>query len=310
MPFAETKKSNFRSKLASKRSAVLQKAVESHGDRSPWAPKSFAILEQIATSRARPQRNHKPSRPVAMQSSRCLNREFRPFGMVASAKQPVTAILFAFMLLLSPSLRADIVTVYNQTGFTTVVKYPGSNWGNSFQNADSETKLKSITIYLWNYGYNSSSGYLYAQGTLKLDIFQAAGSSGSWLPTGTSMGTASANRLFTGEFQNENSYTFDFSSLNLNLASGGNYAFRANFTSLDNSDGVWISSNTGSWNGQNSFYDNNLPGGSFKGQVFVETTAVPEPRTLILTGSALLAGAIGVYFTRRHRDQALTPAAV
>ena len=47
------------------------------------------------------------------------------------------------------------------------------------------------------------------------------------------------------------------------------------------------------------------------GQVVVsETTAVPEPGTLILTGSALLAGAIGVYFTRRHRDQALTPTAV
>jgi len=47
------------------------------------------------------------------------------------------------------------------------------------------------------------------------------------------------------------------------------------------------------------------------GQVVVsETTAVPEPGTLILTGSALLAGAIGVYFTRKHRDQALTPTAV
>jgi hypothetical protein len=61
---------------------------------------------------------------------------------------------------------------------------------------------------------------------------------------------------------------------------------------------------------ENAIYNGDGQDWAMNGIVEVGTTAVPEPGTLILTGSALLAGAIGVYFTRRHRDQALTPAAV
>ena len=247
-----------------------------------------------------------------MKSSQFLNIGFRPFALIAYAKQLVATTLFASMLFFAPSLRADIVTVYNLTSLSGQYTGYSGNWGNSFKNAPSASTLKTISLYIGNNGYDFvSDKFVYASGTLKLDIFAAIGGNGNWTPTGTSLGTATANNSFNGGYQSQATYTFDFSSLNINLASGGNYAFQANFTGLTNANALNVYSESGSWNGQNSFVANGATGRSLNAVVTVdETTAVPEPGTLILTGSALLAGAIGVYFTRRHRDQALTPASV
>jgi hypothetical protein len=232
--------------------------------------------------------------------------------MVASAKQLVATTLFASMLFFAPSLRADIVTVYNQTTLSGNWSGYSGNWGNSFQNTNSASTLKTVSLYLANQGTMDliTENIVYASGTLKLDVFAAAGGNGNWLPTGPSLGTATADKSFNGSQQLRDTYSFDFSSLNLNLASGGNYAFKANFVSLTNAKALAVYVESGSWYGQNAFNGSSLVGESLNAVVTVETTAVPEPGTLILTGSALLAGAIGVYFTRRHRDQALAPAAV
>ena len=37
--------------------------------------------------------------------------------------------------------------------------------------------------------------------------------------------------------------------------------------------------------------------------LYYDSTSVPEPATIILTGSALAAGAIGAYFKRRRKPQ-------
>jgi len=102
----------------------------------------------------------------------------------------------------------------------------------------------------------------------------------------------------------------------ITLSANTNYAFYLNATGVSfpsSSQIVYRVSNAPPYTNGNLF-SSTFPNGAtngydISGQIDV-TTAVPEPGTLILTGSALLAGAIGVYFTRRHRDQALTPTAV
>ena len=37
--------------------------------------------------------------------------------------------------------------------------------------------------------------------------------------------------------------------------------------------------------------------------LYYDSTSVPEPATIILTGSALAVGAIGAYFKRRRKPQ-------
>lgn len=220
--------------------------------------------------------------------------------------------MFLAIPFFAPSIRADIVTVYNQTTLSGNWSGYTGNWGNSFHNTNSASTLKNISLYLDNRGSPDPSDpfgdFVYASGTLKLDIFAATGGNGNWIPTGSSLGTASADKSFNGSSQSRDIYSFDFSSLNLNLASGGNYAFQANFTNLTNAAVLGVYVESGSWNGQNSFYAIGPTGESLNAVVTFDTTAVPEPGTLILTGSALLAGAIGVYVNRRRKDQALTPA--
>jgi hypothetical protein len=44
--------------------------------------------------------------------------------------------------------------------------------------------------------------------------------------------------------------------------------------------------------------------GSVAVQIYYDTTSVPEPGTMILTGTALAAGAVGAYFKRRRKAKA------
>ena len=47
----------------------------------------------------------------------------------------------------------------------------------------------------------------------------------------------------------------------------------------------------------------NTGAGNMAISLFYDSTSVPEPATMILTGSALAAGAIGAYFKRRRKPQ-------
>jgi hypothetical protein len=260
-----------------------------------------------------------------MKSIRCLNRGFIPFAMVASAKQLLTAILFASMLFFAPSLRAGIV--YNvpidSSGYYYNNSYAGSFGyaGNTFSTT-SATTLKSISVYL-----NNLNESLTGNATLRVyatTYFAHPYYPSGYVITGSSLTESSIARSGISSASDTptdaNKYTFNFTGSNAyNLTANTRYAFMLETLNI----GMWQNFSNDYAPGENfveiyydnstspsTIYNNPIPYSSIAGQVEVETTAVPEPGTLILTGSALLAGAIGVYFTRRHKDQALTPATV
>ena len=236
---------------------------------------------------------------------------------------PIQSLLcFAIITLTlpsSPSLRADLI--YNvglQSGVGGQTLPSKSNYaGNSFLTGSAPATLNSISLYLGRFKFGSS----YPSGTLALDIYTAklSTSPGLYMPDlSTKLATASVSvSSLSTESYPSTATIFNYTGVNaITLSANTNYAFYLNATGvyfpsggqiayrISNAtpykDGNWFSGGYPTGNG--SGYD-------ISGQIDV-TTAVPEPGTLILTGSALLAGAIGVYFTRRHRDQALTPTAV
>ena len=261
-----------------------------------------------------------------MKSIRCLNRGFIPFAMVASAKQLVAAILFASMLFLSPSLRADIV-YSNLTGTNELSL--GSNTGNTFTTTSSASTIKSISLYLsqktttmpsmpWDPPWMPPRT-LQASGLMRIDLYRATNNAP---PTLNTWDVSTTGILQSSDKINVNTISFTGGMVTFNFTNGialdanTRYSFHTGFESASNYNLVYAYSSNGTTSGgstigtQNLIIGSNAYEQSIYGTVEVETTAVPEPGTLILTGSALLAGAIGVYFTRRNKDQALAPAAV
>ena len=225
--------------------------------------------------------------------------------MVASAKQLANAILFASMLVLCSSLRAEIIYTTN-LGRAEI--NGNNNLGNTFINTTGSAKvIQTISLYLANQGNQAS-------GTMRLGIYATEQTSDSipmYNKTGSALATASINVSSLPNNPNDGATIFNFSSFGLSIANNTRYAFytdnseitQASYLIMQFSDGNYMSPENAIYNGVGQDW-------AMNGTVEVESTAVPEPGTLILTGSALLAGAIGVYFTRKHRDQALTPATV
>ena len=176
-----------------------------------------------------------------------------------------------------------------------------NRFGNTFTTGSSSSTLKSISLYL---------SRVSATGNANLNIYATTETSSTPVLITSSLALATINSSSITDSPAGALYQFNFTGSNaISLAATTRYAFaltttsgnlsgRTTDTPIPGEYGVWLDG-TNTWD----FF-------SASGQVEVETTAVPEPGTLILTGSALLAGAIGVYFTRRHKDQALTPAAV
>ena len=268
-----------------------------------------------------------------MKSSQFFNIGIRPFAMIASAKQQLSPLAFLAITLLCPSLRSDIVYdvgVNSNGNYLASTLYSG-DWGseayyngNTFSTSTRGMNLSSISLYLTNYSSATGNANLKIYNTNFEDY---GGGYSGYRATGSSIAQAVIDRtsIAAGPTPpgSANLYTFNFTGSNaINIAADTRYAFILETTGL----GVWINSSNST--SQNVVYKNEYDYGeygagtsygffgstnSMAGKVEIasaETTAVPEPGTLILTGSALLAGAIGVYFTRRHKDQALTPAAV
>ena len=205
---------------------------------------------------------------------------------------------FAFFLFVAPFLRADVIYDVG-TSSTSTIQYRGEAVGNSFCTASSNTKLQTVSLYL----YRTASF-----GNITVSIFNTTGTGSSRVTTGSSLAsvTYDASVITSNSSASPTLFGFDFSGSNFQLTANTHYAF---MTTTTNYGLYGFYTNTNPYNG----VDNMIQGTSAYPNAIsgkVEVTAVPEPGTLILTGSALLAGAIGVYFTRRHRDQALTPAAV
>ena len=208
-------------------------------------------------------------------------------------------MVFAFILLVGPSLRADVVYDVG-TSSTATFQYRGEAVGNSFYTTLSNTKLQTVSLYLYSYG-NS--------GIITVSIFNTSGTGSNRVTTGSSLAsvTYNASVITSNSSTSPTFFGFDFTGSNLRLTANTHYAF---MTTTTNYAGLYgFKTTTNPFDGVDNMIVGNTPSSNaISGKI--EVVAVPEPGTLILTGSALLAGAIGVYFTRRHRDQALTPASV
>jgi len=208
-------------------------------------------------------------------------------------------MVFALFLFVAPSLRADVIYDVG-TSSTSTVQITPMGVGNSFYTASSNTKLQTVSVYLY-----ATSRY---NATITVSIFNTTGTGSNRVTTGSSLAsvTYSDSVVTSNSSANPTLVAFDFGSSNLQLTANTHYAF---MTTTSSYYMYGFKTNTNPYDG----VDNMIQGSSAYPNAIsgkVEVTAVPEPGTLILTGSALLAGAIGVYFTRRHRDQALAPTAV
>lgn len=212
--------------------------------------------------------------------------------------------MFLAAMFSCPSLRAEIIYNVGTAGITSGVTSTTAQ-GNSFSTNSSSAILNSISLYL---------AKSTASGSVNVNVYATSyGAYYGYLPTGPSLASATYNVADISA--DVTLYQFNFTGANaITLNANTHYAFMVSPTGGSLSVSRYSS---------NPYPNENLitvSGGIYTSDKpfpprsaisgLVEVTAVPEPGTLILTGSALLAGAIGVYFTRRHRDQVLTPAAV
>jgi hypothetical protein len=261
--------------------------------------------------------NHKHTKTSTPPGSISKNPQTQ--GSSLSIKKTLSFMVLTTVLLLCPSIQADIVyeVLPAENPASQSYSLATTNLGNTFSNSSSPSLINSVSLYLSNNGVNDDSGKAYwATGTLSLGIYATTKNSttGLYDISGDVLVSASINLLTVPDSEPFNLYTFDFTGATIadrTLSAGTRYAFYTDFRRASDIGALYFGTNNTAFPDQNIIFGGiGSPGQSMVGTVEVETTAVPEPGTLILTGSALLAGAIGVYFTRRHRDQALTPATV
>ena len=228
-------------------------------------------------------------------------------------KKTFFSAIFLALIFLCPSIRADIV-VYSNTVSDTYYINGGVNFGNTFSNTASASNIKSVSLYFMNNGVQDDTGFTYwATGTMKLGIYATTINSVSGLYdlSGPALVTASLNMSIaphSGDPADSNLpafYTFDFTNSlgDRNLSAGARYAFFTDFSDVTDVGALHFYVNSSSYPGQNYIIDNiGLANQSVVGTV--EVAAVPEPGTLILTGSVLAVGAIGAYIKRRRKNRA------
>ena len=240
-------------------------------------------------------------------------------------KKTFFSAIFLALIFLCPSIRADIV-VYSNTVSDTYYINGGVNFGNTFSNTASASNIKSVSLYFINNGVQDDVGYTYwATGTMKLGIYATTLNSVSGLYdlSGTALVTAELNMSSlnmvrdpdTGYLTNSTIpalYTFDFTGspiLDRNLSADARYAFFTDFSGVVDPGALHFYVNNSSYSDQNNINQNyiNTSNTGVSGQSVVgtvEVAAVPEPGTLILTGSVLAVGAIGAYIKRRRKNRA------
>jgi hypothetical protein len=106
-----------------------------------------------------------------------------------------------------------------------------------------------------------------------------------------------------------------FNYSGVNLAAGTRYAFQADFNSVNfgsPAGSITYYTDSDGYGEQNYFRTPDDPADTgyttgleaVQGVVTVDVASVPEPGTLILTGTALVAGAIGAHLKRRRKAKA------
>jgi hypothetical protein len=213
-------------------------------------------------------------------------------------------IAFIFFVISFCSVRADIVYEVNSSDVDYSANTNSYYFGNTFSTGSQASTLKTISLYL------SKSGTI--SGNLYLKIYATTGPSGpenTYVPMGAALGSSSIAVSLIGAGSD---VVFNYSGVN--LAANTRYAFQADFNSVlfGPTGSITYYTNSDGYRDQNYFrtpddpadtgYTTGLEG--VQGVVTVDVASVPEPGTLILTGTALAAGAIGAYIKRRRKAKA------
>lgn len=218
----------------------------------------------------------------------------------------LTIFVIIFSMAATAQVKADIVYNAGYVSQGNNGSVSSSNiLGQTFTNANYSSTINYITMYL-----AKGTGV----GTVSLSIYAVTpytdgGGHSGYKPTGAALSTSNsidASTLWTGGYTNQATFT---GFTHYELAANTRYAYQLNTSGLTSGQvafnaGALTNSTT---TGQYRFYSSNggtsydLTGDYNILSGFVDVTAVPEPTTLVLTGGALAAGAIGAYFNRRRR---------
>ena len=211
-----------------------------------------------------------------------------------------TKYLIAFILFVISfcSVRADIVYEVYSHDSDYNVNANAYYFGNTFSTGSQASTLKTISLYL------SKSGTI--SGNLLLKIYATTGTSENYVPSGaTALGSSSIDVSAISELGSN--VVFNYSGVN--LAADTRYAFQADFNSVNfgpPAGSISYYTDSDGYGDQNYFRTPDYFTGTeaVRGVVTVDVASVPEPGTLILTGTALAAGAIGAYIKRRRKAKA------
>jgi hypothetical protein len=195
------------------------------------------------------------------------------------------------------SVRAGIFYQVNSSDVDYSVNTNSYYFGNTFSTGSQASTLKTISLYL------SKSGTI--SGNLLLKIYATTGTSENYVPSGaTALGSSSIDVSLIGAGSD---VVFNYSGVN--LAADTRYAFQADFNSVNfgpPAGSISYYTDSDGYGDQNYFRTPDYFTGTeaVRGVVTVDVASVPEPGTLILTGTALVAGAIGAYIKRRRKTKA------
>ena len=194
------------------------------------------------------------------------------------------------------SVRADIVykVLSHDAGY--MVNTNSYYFGNTFRTGSQASTLKTISLYL------SKNGAI--SGNLLLKIYATTGTLENYVPIGAALGSSSIDVSLIGAGSD---VVFNYSGVN--LAASTRYAFQADFNSVDfgsAAGSITFYTDSDGYGSENYFRtpDNTTGLEAVLGVVTVDVASVPEPGTLILTGTAMAAGAIGAYIKRLRKTKA------
>lgn len=214
--------------------------------------------------------------------------------MVAYMKKKVLAFSGIFLLCFMGNSHADIVYQLGQGSNSTSVTNSTWKLGQSFTNSSSTGSIQDLKVYLSKQGSFT--------GTLTTLIYNATGSSGSYIPDTTSLVSSASIDASTIAAQGY----YSFNNFSGHTLTGGNrYVFVLDFasvTGLNGSNYIDFFQGTGSGigvSGQNAITNVDgtwSPNNTFNYSAII---SVPEPGTFVLGSITVVSGGLGVWWKRR-----------
>lgn len=209
-------------------------------------------------------------------------------------KKKVLAFSGIFLLCFMGNSHADIVYQLGQGSNSTSVTNSTWKLGQSFTNSSSTGSIQDLKVYLSKQGSFT--------GTLTTLIYNATGSSGSYIPDTTSLVSSASIDASTIAAQGY----YSFNNFSGHTLTGGNrYVFVLDFasvTGLNGSNYIDFFQGTGSGigvSGQNAITNVDgtwSPNNTFNYSAII---SVPEPGTFVLGSITVVSGGLGVWWKRR-----------